>query len=165
MVATLRHHGTVPWGAPGRDEEGCEPVPGDLDADWNGITVCMHLRDYQATTASMVAELPADAEAPLRAWVALGSPCVSIYVPVFPPALVPAELGTPETWSRFAALRDRVEADPAALAPTRASLAGVEADLWDRADDAYSTGSAAALERAVTEAWAPVDAALQHLGV
>lgn len=165
MVATLRHHGTVPWGAPGRDGEACEPVPGAVDADWNGITVCMHLRDYQATTASMVAELPADPDAPMRAWVALGSPCVSVYVPVFPPVLAPPELGTPETWARFGALRDRVEADPAALAPTRAALAGVEADLWDRADDAYATGSPAALEQAVAAAWAPVDAALQRLGV
>jgi secernin len=165
MVATLRHHGTVAWGAPGRDDEMCEPVPGDVDAEWNGITVCMHLRDYQATTASMVAELPADTEEPMRAWVALGSPCVSIYIPVFPPALAPSELAAPECWVRFAALRDRVEADPGALAPTRAALAGVEADLWDAADDAYATGSEARLERAVTNAWAPVDAALHRLGV
>jgi hypothetical protein len=113
----------------------------------------------------MVAELPADAEAPMRAWVALGSPCVSVYVPVFPPALVPPELAAPSTWARFAALRDRVEADPDALAPTRAALAGVEADLWDAADDAYLSGSEARLERAVTTAWAPVDAALRRLGV
>jgi secernin len=164
MVATLRHHGTVPWGAPGGDDE-CEPVPGDVDGEWNGITVCMHLRDYQATTASMVAELPADAEAPMRAWMALGSPCVSIYVPVFPPALVPRELAAPATWARFAALRDRVEADPDALAPTRAALAGVETELWDSADDAYASGSEARLGRSIANAWAPVDAALSRLGV
>jgi hypothetical protein len=164
MVATLRHHGTVPWGAPG-DEESCEPLPGDVDATWNGITVCMHLRNYQATTASMVAELPADTEAPMRAWVALGSPCVSIYVPVFPPALSPPELADPATWVRFAALWDRVEARPDALAPTRAALAGVEADLWDAADDAFASGSDARIERAVTSAWAPVDAALRRLGL
>jgi secernin len=171
MVATLRHHGTVAWGAPGADAgdgDGgpeCEPVPTEVDGDWNGITVCMHLRDYQATTASMVAELPRDPAAPLRAWVALGSPCVSVYVPVFPPGLAPAELASVATWNRFAALRDRVEADPDALAPTRAALASVEADLWDAADDAYATGSEARLERAVASSWAPIDAALAHLGV
>jgi secernin len=164
MVATLRHHGTVAWGAPG-DTTGCEPVPGPVDGDWHGITVCMHLRDYQATTASMVAELPANPDAPMRAWVALGSPCVSVYVPVFPPLIAPPELGTAETWARFAALRDRVEADPAALAPTRAALAAVEAELWDATDEAYATGSAAACERAVASAWGPVDAALRRLGV
>jgi hypothetical protein len=164
LVATLRHHGTVPWGAPG-DDGSCEPLPGDVDAAWNGITVCMHLRNYQATTASMVAELPSDTEAPMRAWVALGSPCVSVYVPVFPPRLSPRELAEPGTWARFAALRDRVEARPDSLAPTRTALAGVEAELWHAADDAYATGSGARLDRAVTSAWAPVDAALRRLGV
>jgi secernin len=168
MVATLRHHGTVAWGAPGDigdDGAPCEPVPTDVDGEWNGITVCMHLRNYQATTASMVAELPRDTEAPPRAWVALGSPCVSVYVPVFPPALAPAELASPSTWTRFATLRDRVEADPDALAPTRAVLATVEADLWHAADDAYATGSRARLERTVATSWAPIDAALVRLGV
>ena len=103
-------------GDDGDDGAPCEPVPTDVDGEWNGITVCMHLRDYQATTASMVAELPRDPDAPMRAWVALGSPCVSVYVPVFPPRASPAELAAPATWARFAALRDRVEADPDALA-------------------------------------------------
>ncbi len=84
LVATLRDHGSGPWGAPGAAPDECSPVPTEVDADWNGVTVCMHLRGYQATTASMVAELPTDPEAPLRAWVALGSPCVSVYVPVLP---------------------------------------------------------------------------------
>ena len=70
------------------------PPPADAPSP-NGVTVCMHLRDYQATTASMVAELPADPDAPIRAWVALGSPCASVYVPVFPPLGVPAELARP----------------------------------------------------------------------
>ena len=79
--------------------------------------------------------------------------------------LTPAELASAETWARFAALRDRVEADPDALAPTRAVLAPVEEDLWHSADDAYATGSPARLERAVASSWAPVDAALTRLGV
>lgn len=164
LVATLRHHGDGPWGAPGRSPS-CSPVPTGVDEDWNGITVCMHLRDYQATTASMVAELPADAHAPLRAWVALGSPCSSVYIPVFPPRLTPTELARPETWSRFAALRDRAEADGAVLPSVRDELSGVEAELWERADVAYATGTPTALEQFVASSWAPVDAALRRLGV
>jgi hypothetical protein len=164
LVATLRHHGTRAWGLPG-DAAACEPVPTDVDADWNGITVCMHLRDYQATTASMVAELPRDGHAPMRAWVALGSPCVSVYMPVFPPDGVPYELADTGTWKRFAALRDRAEADPDALAPIRAVLADVETELWARGDEAYATGSPAARDDAVRAAWAPIEAALVRLGV
>ncbi len=164
LVATMRHHGDTAWGAPGRESADLSPVPAGVDNDWNGITVCMHLRDYQATTASMVAELPADPDATLRAWVALGSPCASVYVPVFPPLGVPPELGRPESWLRFAALRDRVEAVPEALAVVRGQLDGVEAELWDRADRAHQTGSSAAIEDYLSSAWDPIDAALRTLG-
>jgi hypothetical protein len=138
-------------------------VPTGVDDEWNGVTVCMHLRDYQATTASMIAELPADPDATMRAWVALGSPCASVYLPVFPPLGVPAELGAPETWTRFAALRDRVEADPDALTAVRARLAGVEAELWERADAACATHDPAAIDEYLATAWAPVDTALRAL--
>ncbi len=104
LVATLRHHGHAAWGAPGSDARITSPVPTGVDEDWNGVTVCMHLADYQATTASMVAWLPRDPEEVLQAWVALGSPCASVYVPVFPPFAVPSELGDPATWQRFATL-------------------------------------------------------------
>ncbi len=165
LVATLRDHGAGPWGAPGAAGDECSPLPTEVDADWNGVTVCMHLRGYQATTASMVAELPADPYAPLRAWVALGSPCASVYVPVFPSRRVPAELGHTDTWRRFAALRDRAEAKPEALAAIRARLAGVEADLWERADAAVDRGDPSALDGFTREAWAPVEQALRDLGV
>jgi len=165
LVATLRHHGERAWGAPGVTPSLTSPVPTGVDEDWNGVTVCMHLRDYQATTASMVAELPADPDATLRAWVALGSPCASVYLPVFPPFGVPSELGTPSTWMRFAALRDRVEAAPEALEPTRARLADVEAELWERADAAAASNWTVALDEFVATAWMPVEAALQALDV
>jgi secernin len=165
LVAALRDHGAGPWGAPGASPVGCSPVPTGVDASWNGVTVCMHLRDYQATTASIVAELPADPDAPLRAWVALGSPCASVYVPVFPPARVPAELAWTDTWLRFAALRDRVEADPEALAPVRERLARVEAELWDRADAVVARPDQAALDAYTESAWKPVEQALRALDV
>lgn len=165
MVATLRHHGDITWGAPGSSSDLTSPVPTGVDDNWNGVTVCMHLLDYQATTASMVAELPQDPDAIRRAWVALGSPCASIYVPVFPPFGVPSELGRPDTWRRFAALRDRVEADPDALGAVRARLAPVEDELWDRADRAVASGISAQLDELVGTAWTPVEAALTELGV
>ncbi|MDR3647871.1 MAG: C69 family dipeptidase, partial [Acidimicrobiales bacterium] len=71
-VAHLRDHGSGAWGAPGSDG----PVvgaPTEVLSDGTGVTLCMHIRDFEATTASMVAELPVDArrDGPGRAWVAL----------------------------------------------------------------------------------------------
>ena len=154
---------TGPWGAPGGPASGSSPVPTGVDEQWNGVTVCMHLRDYQATTASMVAELPADPDAhrargsrsavPARACTCRCSrPCGSR------PSSV-----APTTWLRFAGLRDRVEADPEALEAVRARLAGVEAELWERADDAAAPGTPEALDEFTATAWTPVDTALRAL--
>lgn len=163
LVATLRHHGERPWGAPGSDPADVSPPPPTLEADFTGITVCMHLRGYEATAASMVTELPEDPDRAARAWVALGSPCASVYVPVFPPALVPPELAEPATWARFAALRGRVEADEDALREVRACLGPVENALWDEAD---AVAADPRRQVAFVEAsWRPVADALGRLGV
>jgi hypothetical protein len=98
----------------------------------------MHVRDYQATTASFVVELRDDA--PPRAWACLGSPCASVYLPFFPP-LVPAVLGDPTQWQRFAHLRERVETDPDGLDRVRSVWGPIEQDLWDAADDAFAAGT------------------------
>jgi secernin len=163
IVAALRHHGERPWGAPGSDPADVSAPPDDIHEDWTGITVCMHVRGYQVTNASIVAELPVDDDAPARAWVALGSPCASVYVPVFPPSDVSPELGQPDMWARFARLRDRVEADADELGQVRAVLGPIETDLWEEADDCCDdperrTGFVAA-------AWPAVDAGLSKLGV
>ena len=47
VVATLRHHGDRAWGAPGSDPSDVSPPPADVDDDWDGVTVCMHVRGYQ----------------------------------------------------------------------------------------------------------------------
>ena len=52
-VAHLRDHGTGPWGAPGSDGP-VVAAPTEVHADGTGVTVCMHIRDFEATTASMV---------------------------------------------------------------------------------------------------------------
>jgi hypothetical protein len=43
-----------------------------------GYTVCMHVPEVEATTASMIAELPIDG--PPKAWFLIGSPCANEYV-------------------------------------------------------------------------------------
>jgi secernin len=162
LVATLRHHGGRPWGAPGARAEEIAPLPAEIGDDFSGITVCMHTRGADTTTASMVCELPADPGVGVRAWFALGSPCASVYVPAFPPAVAP-ELARPDEWHRFAALRTRVEGDSEALAEVRRELAPVEAALWDEADACVAGGGDRSAFAA--RAFAPVDAALRRLGV
>jgi secernin len=167
MVATLRDHGSGPWGAPteipDRASAGgaalpIEPPPAGpgFDPDsGEGFSVCLHLRDYQATTAALVAALVVDG-AP-RVWVALGNPCASIFVPVVDLAVPPAALADPATAARFAALARSVEqagTGPGRLAAIRAALGPVEAELWARADDGA---------REVD--WSVVERALESLGV
>lgn len=184
LAALMRHHGTLPWGAPGTDPRAVEglPIP-DVAADGTGVTVCFHLRGFQATTSSIIAELPAAPDEPLRAWVAPGAPCVSIYIPVFPPDPVPHELGLETTWRRFAALRERVEGpfstfeqtvewDPVAcrerLAEVRSVLAPLETELWDETDELVASGAVADASRRgswIDATWPRVDAALSRLGV
>lgn len=133
VAAHLRDHGTGRWGAPG-DTEPVQPPPERFSPDGAGVTVCMHLRGFQNTTSSMIAELPADESAPLRAWVAPGSPCVCIFVPVFPPDAVPPALADEAVWRRFAKLRECVDADADALPAIRSVFDPLEAELWTEAD-------------------------------
>jgi secernin len=102
----------------------------------DGWSVCMHVPDMMATTASVVAEL---GERPLVRWL-LGSPCTSVYVPVH----AGRRLGEPPAWERFAALR--TEHRPV-LDELEASLA---ADVRD--DDDWGP-----------EAWRRVEAVLASL--
>jgi hypothetical protein len=145
-AAHLRDHGNGPWGAPGP----AQPPPaadGPGSGSGSGVSVCMHLSGGSVTAASLIAELPTDlaAGAPLRAYVALGSPCVSIYVPAFvrtaagPPPFVPKELSSESMWRAADALRQRVEADPAAIGPIREVLDPVEAELWFEAAEIVGT--------------------------
>jgi secernin len=141
VVGALRDHGSGPWGVPG-DGPAVTPVtaapaPDQFSADGDGWTVCLHAPPSPVTTASMVALLPEDPHRPARAWVALGSPCVSVYVPVPAPGLgapVPAVVADAGVWHRFATIRDAVGSDAGTLAAVRAELSVVEDTLWDAAD-------------------------------
>jgi hypothetical protein len=123
----------------------------------------MHIRDFEVTTASMVAELPADRASRARAWVALGNPCASVFVPVLAPSPSMPESSLPDalahaSWARrFAALGRVAETDGASLETVRAVLAPVEAALWDEADSLGTDphrwrAYAAVAERQVTDA-------------
>ena len=137
LAAHLRDHGAGRWGTPGRDEP-AQPPPEGFSLDGDGATVCWHVRGFQNTTSSMIVELPADADAPVRGWVAAGNPCVSVYVPVFPPNRVPTRLADPAVWRQFAELRSRVEADGSALEEVRSVFGPLEGELWAEADDVAS---------------------------
>jgi secernin len=104
----------------------------------DGWTVCMHVPEVEATTASAVVELVPDRR-PRGRWL-LGSPCTSVYVPLF----VGRDMGTPVAWERLAAL------GPGHRAALDELEAGLAADAAD--DDAWGP-----------EAWRRVDATLRSL--
>ena len=145
-AAHLRDHGNGPWGKPGRGGE-AQPPPTVASESGSGVSVCMHRPGRNVTTASLIAVLPTElaAGAPLCAYVALGSPCVSIYVPAFvrtvagPPPFVPMELSRESMWRAVDVLRQRVEADPAAIGPIRQVLDPVEEELWFEAGQIAET--------------------------
>lgn len=136
MVAHLRDHGTGPWGAPGeRMRSNVAAPPATVREDGTGVTVCMHVGGLMATTASMVVLLPETRELAIRSWVAVGSPCVSVYVPLFGIPRLPSGLVDARLWHLGAALRDRVEADGGELERIRDVLDAVEDELWAEADE------------------------------
>lgn len=140
-AAHLRDHGDGPWGFPGRPGPVSE-VPAAASPDGTEVTICMHVRRFQATTSSLVAELSAPgAGGPSRAWATIGNPCVSVFVPFAVSAAwgdggapVPAALGDAGTADRFAALRRTVEKSPGALEVVRGFFSGLEALLWEEVE-------------------------------
>jgi secernin len=142
VAAHLRDHGSGPWGAPGQRGVVHAP-PSEVGDDFSGVTVCMHVRKETVTTSSLIAVLPSDRMSgrPMQAYVALGSPCSSIYVPTFPssvggpPGFVPRQLWNEATWRAADAVRARVEAEPDALGAVRGILDPIEDELWAEADE------------------------------
>jgi secernin len=148
-AAHLRDHGHGPWGAPGPTgtRRAAQPPPPDGAVEGaeapTGASVCMHVPQRSVTAASLIAVLPADLAdgAPLRAYVALGSPCVSIYVPAFlrtaagAPPFVPFELSSEVMWRAADVLRQHLERDPLAIGTIREVLDPIEDEIWQEADD------------------------------
>ena len=96
-----------------------------------GWTVCMHVDGVEATTAAVIATLPADGP-PVGRFL-LGSPCTSVFVPV----VVGPALGEPPPWEAFAGLA-------ASLRPT---LDDLERGLWTDVDPADAGWNAEAWRR------------------
>jgi dipeptidase len=142
MAAHLRDHGDGPWGAPG-NRGPAQPPPTAMARDFSDVTVCMHAGDYSVTTSSLIAVLPAERASgrTVRAFVALGSPCSSVYVPAFPstfggpPGVVPRQLWSEEMWRAADAVRVHVQSDPDAIHAVRAVLDPIEDELWAEADE------------------------------
>jgi len=171
-VAALRDHGTGPWGEPGAPATDPPAVPEGIRDDWSGVTVCMHVRDLSCTTASMVADLPADPEAPVRLWATPGTPCTGAYLPIAvlgDDAVVPDVLDDEGVWRAFSGWSRAVEQPGddglAALAAVRAALAPIEADAWDEADELWEGRAGVARWRQAATGWsARVREAIDHLG-
>jgi secernin len=148
LAAVLRDHGHVP--RPAGRAVGPLP-PAVIDRQGTGVSVCLHLTGVQATTAALIVSIPRRPapDQPIRAWAALGSPCVSLFVPFFP--FDPTSdgrgglglLSDDRAWQRFATLRDRVEArrrtDPSGadqeLTRITRAWARLEDQLWAEADE------------------------------
>lgn len=170
-VAALRDHGTGPWGAPGGPSETPPPVPDSVNDDWSSVTVCMHVREVSCTTASMVADVPADG-GPVRVWASLGTPCTGVFLPVAVSgdgAVVPPVLGSADAWDSFHVLSRAVERPgdegAAALASVRAALAPVEADAWAEADELWDQDAGPERWRTAAGAWSTrVRGALDEVG-
>jgi secernin len=113
MLAILRDHG-------GRGET---PPAGDLAAHDASPTLCMH--GVAATTASMIAELPAPESDTIPVmWASLAAPCTSIAFPLFvngtlPPILAAGgeKFSSDSPWWRFKKIQDLVAVAPDRLAP------------------------------------------------
>jgi secernin len=114
MFALLRDHGACGEMPPAADRATGDDSP----------TLCMH-GAAAATTASMVAELPAPDEDTLPVmWASLAAPCTSIAFPLFVTGTMHPVLAaggekpsTHSPWWRFKRIQDLVAALPERLAP------------------------------------------------
>jgi dipeptidase len=103
------------------------------------FSLCMHAGELMATTASMIVPL-VPGEPPV-AWVALGAPCASVYLPYYMDGEIPAaisrggkEPSSDSAWWAFRKLVERIEAEPGRLAAAvRTYWDGLEREIAERA--------------------------------
>jgi dipeptidase len=148
MMALLSDHngGDLP--------ERAEPLP----------TLCMHGCPERPgeTAASMVAHLKPGHPRELTAtvWTAFGSPCLSVYRPVYPFAVgLPAHLNdgastcsSSSPWWTFERLQRLVAANPSLAARVRPSLQALQAAFFNEAAETEASAAALIAAGAVDEA-------------
>ncbi len=153
--------------------------PGRPPEDEKFVSVCAHADPVGTTTASMVVELDADRSRPLLCWMAFANPCISLYLPLFVGAGIPAEFeqgGMAATdggaWWRFKALLTEVEKDFAGRGPVvRDFWREFENGLLEEADgllaavgdEPPSAARSARLSTFTEEVWRRASAALDDL--
>ncbi len=105
-------------------EGGVAWQPGSTPDDERHFTLCAHSEPVHWTTASLVAELPAEREGPWPVWISFATPCTGVFLPVYLEGVIPASLARggedPEpdaAWWVFERLRDAASADPARATP------------------------------------------------
>ncbi len=140
-----------------RDHYGEDQIyrPGVDPSTEEYFSVCMHAGEIGQTTASMIVELGADEDELTTCWIALGNPCMSVYLPVFPEADIPQALLTGEkepspdsAWFRFKRLSELVAKDGA----KNAQLVFDHWAAYEQQLDAVTAEIAAAVEMGDLEA-------------
>jgi secernin len=112
-----------------RDHNGKNPPPKLVTPFGEGITVCMHVKDFQLTQASMVCYLPKAPHLNPKAFFALANPCSSIFLPAMVPKFVPRVLSERETWRTFYTISRLTEQNDQAYYEVTSRLNALEATL------------------------------------
>jgi len=128
-----------------RDHYGRPLPPTDLSRqDAHYFSVCMHQADpVGTTTASMIARIPSATDTPLTYWASFGSPCLSVFIPLYVDADIPEVLSRggehpsdDSPWWQFKRLLTLVERDWTHAAPrVRAAFDALETDIAARMRD------------------------------
>ena len=140
MQRLLRDHG----------EGGPAPCVGANLEQERYFTLCMHSEPVGTTTASLVAEIPADAAGVWPVWISFATPCTGIFLPTYIDGVIPHALarqdegpGEESAWRSFDALQTAAAADFAKHNPM---LREAWAPLEDRIEVERTLVEAAATE-------------------
>ena len=113
------------------------------------FTVCAHSAPVHATTASLVAELPESRPGPWPVHVSFGTPCATIFLPLYLDGVIPAALARGDRApALFRRLQDAVAKDPVRNTPrVREELAGLERRIESERVEVERAARAAAVAR------------------
>lgn len=117
------------------------------------FTLCAHSEPVHVTTASLVAALPSERPGPWPVWISFGTPCTSLFLPVYLDGIIPASLaraGHPSdgAWSRFQSLQTAVAVDPVRrVGRVREGFAKLEQEIEAERLEVERSARAAAVAR------------------